>query len=411
MKHASWLVFGILLLSGCLQVEMQDSNARELTNSNPLELTLAEGDKAVLKVDRALLEIGLAALSEGEATYTLSKQGGDVVENVLVLTDGTVTNVDLDGDGQPNLELQVTSLVNNTPGLRVVKIAVVESDLAPKMCTEGFERASSAVVVFAIDTSRSMDYPTNPENTEEIPTDLLEQMEVLRDKLPQLAEATDAEEFGAYLGSGNCIDVSREHRALCEEVETAFETSRDILRDSPSLYNKYSKMSAAKKTASQVLNAVRSAQRLSKADVEVALVSFTESATIERRLTSDFSLVQEEINDLRTSPSTNIGDAMRKSFEALEEKTADHVVLVLLTDGRPSTGLTSEQIIDEYALRASGENVAIYTIGFGLIEDEVDEELLETLASQTEGSYAFAKTSEELLQAFENALGIGTLRC
>ncbi len=183
------------------------------------------------------------------------------------------------------------------------------------------------------------------------------------------------------------------------------------MKGSDEFYNKFSKMAAAKKTASNVLSVVKSMQRLSKANVSVALVSFSRDADIDARLTIDFSIIQEGINDISTSPSTNIGDGLRKAFAQTTGKTADNNIIVLLTDGRPSSGLTSGQIISEFGDRASDEKTVIHAIGLGLIEQEVDKNLLQALATQSRGSYSFVSTGDELKTAFETALGVGNIKC
>ncbi|MBI4406447.1 VWA domain-containing protein [Candidatus Micrarchaeota archaeon] len=402
-------MFASFLLFGCTQ----PSDVPALSASRPIDLNLEQGESAVIAVDDASVKVLLRDITPEELLYLLSSAQDATPEEVLVLTDGTSTFVDLDSDAVPDVKLRVKEASSGS--VPVVEISRVPSSrvarVAPKMCVEGFARASTASVVFILDRSLSMDYPARQESFDEVPPELRQQMEILQEKLPQLAAAVTEEELGLYLGSGVCRNVPSEQRELCNEVDDAFETSREIMRDSPSLYNEYSKMSAAKQTASTVLNAVRSAQRLSKAEVSVALVSFADYASIDTPLTSDFTYVQEGINDIETSPSTNIGDGLRDAFSELEAGDADNKVFVLLTDGRPSSGLTSSQITQEFVSRAKEAGVVIYTIGFGLIEEEIDGQLLETLAQDTSGSYSFASTGEELSRAFETALGVGRITC
>ncbi len=422
MKN-KFAIFGLLLFSlllfGCVFPWSSrgqsgiDSNASiVVTQASPTDVTLAQGGSVLLKIDDQLVNVSMKQLGSTEALYSLSTQDNPT-EEVTVLTDGTFTYVDLDNDASPNLKLRVKQLLASSTQLEVTKVAAILAGvkLAPKMCTEGFAKASSANIVFVLDKSRSMDYPVNQENYSDAPADLLEQIQILRQKFPVLASSLSDEDLGTYLGSGDCYDVPQSARVQCQEVQDAFDASRTILMGSDSLYDKYSKMGAAKRTASNVLSTIRSMQRLSKANVSVALVSFSGYAYTDEPLTTDFSLVQEGINRISTSSATNIGGALREAFTQFDQSSADNKIIVFLTDGRPSEGLTSSQIVAEYGDRFSTDKVVIHTIGLGLIEQEVDKNLLQTLATRSNGTYSFVSSGNELKTAFESALGVGNIKC
>jgi Mg-chelatase subunit ChlD len=103
--------------------------------------------------------------------------------------------------------------------------------------------------------------------------------------------------------------------------------------------------------------------------------------------------VQEYVDDLRASGGTNIYGALRTALEIAGVKGGDEWdspridTLFLLTDGRPSVGLTTQP--DEILAYVRDKNrsggIVIHTIGLSGAQDAY---LLSELAAQNGGTYS-----------------------
>ncbi len=129
------------------------------------------------------------------------------------------------------------------------------------------------------------------------------------------------------------------------------------------------------------------------------LISFAGTAIIEVQFTSmtadGKTTVKNAIDKLTSVDKTNIYEAIQKANSELETKGRDNVLLVeiLLTDGRPTTGNTDADDIIDLAVSANATGIRIYTIGLG---NDVDANLLSSIANATDGKYYFAPTSADL---------------
>lgn len=111
----------------------------------------------------------------------------------------------------------------------------------------------------------------------------------------------------------------------------------------------------------------------------------------------------------RNAPLDDVGDAPRKALHAVEPGSDRSAAIVLLTDGRSTTGLDPQKA----AALAAERGVRIHTVGLGrtgLDADEVDtwsfllqldEDTLKTVARTTRGDYFQASTLEGLLSTYE----------
>jgi Ca-activated chloride channel homolog len=115
-----------------------------------------------------------------------------------------------------------------------------------------------------------------------------------------------------------------------------------------------------------------------------------------------------------TSPSPRgapLGDAPPEEpdFIPVEPGSHPYAAIVLLTDGRPTTGPDPVEV----ARMAADRGVRVFTVGFGSVEGEtvgfggwsmrvqLDEELLRQIAEITRGRYFHASTSTDLHQVYE----------
>jgi Ca-activated chloride channel family protein len=163
-------------------------------------------------------------------------------------------------------------------------------------------------------------------------------------------------------------------------------------------------------------------------DIEVGLVSFAGTVSVDVRPTLDRAAVDDAIADLELAESTAIGDALATGAALLtdladddaeddsgtEGEDADEDVapgaIVLLTDGETTVGRPTEV----GAQAAADAGVPVFTIAFGtpdgVIQDPVSGEVLpvpvfpeplEQVAELTGGSAYEAASEDELTAVYE----------
>ncbi len=163
-------------------------------------------------------------------------------------------------------------------------------------------------------------------------------------------------------------------------------------------------------------------------DIEVGLVSFAGTVSVDVRPTLDRAAVDDAIADLELAESTAIGDALATGAALLtdladddaeddsgtEGEDADEEVapgaIVLLTDGETTVGRPTEV----GAQAAADAGVPVFTIAFGtpdgVIQDPVSGEVLpvpvfpeplEQVAELTGGSAYEAASEDELTAVYE----------
>ena len=167
------------------------------------------------------------------------------------------------------------------------------------------------------------------------------------------------------------------------------------------------KITASKQTANNFLSLMGSGD-------QSGLVSFANTATLDKALSNNHPATQSAVNALITVGATNIGDAIKLATTELtsirKNPTADQI-MILLTDGmanKPYGPGYGEYPADvTYALSKASEAAAagikIFTIG---LDSEINATMLQQIASLTGGEYYFSPTSNELDDIF-NALKLG----
>lgn len=138
---------------------------------------------------------------------------------------------------------------------------------------------------------------------------------------------------------------------------------------------------------------------------EIGLVSFSNSATTNSPLTTDYTSVKSQIGTLKASGSTCIQCAIDQANQAITSGKRSGVknVIVLLTDGianyiEGSNQQVSESTAEQAALTAaanahSANDAIIFTIGLG---NDVNTSFLQQLATSTGGQYYFPPTTDNL---------------
>ncbi|MFL0805851.1 MAG: VWA domain-containing protein [Oceanobacter sp.] len=145
----------------------------------------------------------------------------------------------------------------------------------------------------------------------------------------------------------------------------------------------------------------------------LGLVLFGSNAYMQSPLTFDLETIRTYLDEAQiglAGKETAIGDAIGLSIKRLAKNPADSRVVILLTDGANTAGEVSP---DEAAKLAAENDVKIYTIGLGAEVMEVsgmfgfgtrrinpsrdlDEALLQRIATETSGAFFRARNLEEL---------------
>lgn len=149
----------------------------------------------------------------------------------------------------------------------------------------------------------------------------------------------------------------------------------------------------------------------------IGLTIFSGEAFTQCPVTTDHRIVQEFLGQLRTDlfeeQGTAIGMGLASAVNRLKDSNAKSKVIVLLTDGDNNAGyippLTAAELARKYGIK-------VYTIGVGssgfarmpfmqrangelvyrTVRVEINEELLDQIATMTDGRY-FRATSEKVL--------------
>jgi uncharacterized repeat protein (TIGR01451 family) len=187
-------------------------------------------------------------------------------------------------------------------------------------------------------------------------------------------------------------------KSIPDQYEQYYEESRD------------NKMIAAKDAAKGFVDLLESGDQSS-------LVYFSYysdglwTAKLEKTLSSNHQSTKNSIEALTTNGSTNIGDAIDLANQELVSSRANPQATkaaILLTDGManrpfgPGHGEYDEDL--KYALKKAEQSASqgfkIFTIGLGS-NDDINETMLQKIATTTDAEYYHSPTQEELVSIYE----------
>lgn len=205
------------------------------------------------------------------------------------------------------------------------------------------------------------------------------------------------------------VNVTNESEATAEGIDIVL--SMDISGTMLARDFKPDRLTAAKRLAAEFV-AERRGDR-------IAVVAFAGEAFTQAPLTSDQATIETMLSRLRSGvveDGTAIGNGLATAINRLRESSAKSKVIILLTDGVNNRGQISPIMAAEIA-RDMG--VKVYTIGVGtrgrapypavdmfgnqttvMADVEIDEELLEEIASMTGGKYYRAVNDEALREIY-----------
>jgi Ca-activated chloride channel family protein len=154
----------------------------------------------------------------------------------------------------------------------------------------------------------------------------------------------------------------------------------------------------------------------------IGLVEYAGEAYTKTPITSDKSIVQRSLRDIKYNTiiegGTAIGMGLATSVNRLKDSRAKSKVIILLTDGVNNSGFIDPKIASELAVEYG---IKVYTIGlgtngmalspvainpngtfrYGRQQVEIDEALLEEIADVTGGKYFRATNNEKLAEIYK----------
>lgn len=173
------------------------------------------------------------------------------------------------------------------------------------------------------------------------------------------------------------------------------------------------RLEATKKVASAFIN--------DRPDDRIGLVVYAGESYTQTPLTSDHKIILNGLKDLKNGlieDGTAIGMGLATAVNRLKDSKAKSKVIILLTDGENNSGeldpLTAAQLAEEYKIRTYTIGVgtrgvalvpvrrnALGQIVFGRSQVNIDEELLQSIATQTGGKYFRATNNDKLQTIYE----------
>ncbi|NMB48740.1 VWA domain-containing protein [Candidatus Kuenenbacteria bacterium] len=165
------------------------------------------------------------------------------------------------------------------------------------------------------------------------------------------------------------------------------------------------KIDAAKEAANDFL-------ALMGASDQSALISYANTATLDKVLSFDHLATETAINSLVASGATNIGDALKLGIQELKSARANaqaNHVMILLTDGKankpsgPGYGEYAADVTyaENQASAAAALGFKIFTIGLGE-NGEINETMLQNIAAATGASYYHSPSQTDLEAIYQD---------
>ena len=151
----------------------------------------------------------------------------------------------------------------------------------------------------------------------------------------------------------------------------------------------------------------------------VALVIFSGEAFTQVPLTTDHTMISNLFREVKSGmieDGTAIGDGLATAVSRLQNSEAISKVIILLTDGVNNSGsvdpLSAAEIAKMFGIRVYTIGVGsrgyapypvqtIYGIQMQQMEVQIDEELLQQIAQQTDGRYFRAENNSKLREIYD----------
>jgi uncharacterized membrane protein len=219
----------------------------------------------------------------------------------------------------------------------------------------------------------------------------------------QALRAAETERFAAYTKARDALNY--------QEVREQFNAARDK-QDYGQAQAEFeaqakaagipSRLDLVKRATQALLDLSRLDRLAGGGESPVGVVDFSNSANLLQPLTTDYGLVETEIDTLQPLYETNISAGLNTALAELarDGQPNQPATIILFTDGQNNVGVSAEQILAQVPGQAETMNVSICTVGFGNQESDIDAGFMRNLAETTGGQYLFATTAEELVSFF-----------
>lgn len=159
----------------------------------------------------------------------------------------------------------------------------------------------------------------------------------------------------------------------------------------------------------------------------LGLVLYAGESYTKTPVTSDKGIVMRALEELEYDDmlenGTAIGSGLATSVNRLKDSEAKSKVIILLTDGVNNSGfidpivaseLAVEYDIKTYTIGVGSNGTALSPVGilpngrfqYGNVKVEIDEELLQQIAADTDGKYFRATDNEKLQEIYEEIDGL-----
>jgi Ca-activated chloride channel family protein len=160
------------------------------------------------------------------------------------------------------------------------------------------------------------------------------------------------------------------------------------------------RIEAAKKAAHVALD------RLSADDI-VSVVTYNHRVDVlapAGRLGAARQEIERAIDKLAVDGTTALYDGTKEGGEQVQKFLSDTKVnrVVLISDGLANVGPSSPQELGELGRKLAGKGISVTTIGLGL---DYNEDLMQRLASASDGNHAFVESPRQLAGIFDKEFG------
>jgi VWFA-related protein len=168
----------------------------------------------------------------------------------------------------------------------------------------------------------------------------------------------------------------------------------DSMRDPAETGSRGSKIAALHEAASRFIDLMRPGAR-------TTLLPFNHVIETPKPFSTDKATLKKKIRQLSPHGGTLLYDAAYEALETLEaERPEGKKAVVVLTDGvDESPG--SRHRVGEVIQRARAAGIPLHMLGFGRPGD-LDENVMQSMGSETGGSYHHARNGQVLFDIFEN---------
>jgi uncharacterized protein YegL len=155
------------------------------------------------------------------------------------------------------------------------------------------------------------------------------------------------------------------------------------------------KIDAAKDAA---LSFLESVQVGINPDIQVGLISFSDSVTVINTLTSDKNSLTNAINSLSANGNTAIGDAIQTAVERIRQERDPNAscFIVLMTDGMSNSDKIAQP--SQAAQSAAQNNIVVDAVAFG---SDADVNTCQSISGAGNGQYFYAATGNQLVSSFQ----------